>query len=265
MRRGTKIKYAGFISLVALILFLFSGCHLLKKSVTGKATMTEDENVVRKVSNSQPDWVFQEIRMTGKADEDGNRIGFMGTLKIERNKQINIVLRSTIGIEIARVYANLDSVWISSKMLNIKEKGDWKLVAAKIGYPVDFQAVQGIFVQSLFTSAGDRLSDLIENLVVKNDNEILRLVSNNNFLQEAKGIKYLNEFQLNSQYFFIELTKIRDIKGQWSAEVQYQYNKDNNIKKLELKGLDSERNFSVDINIIKKEIKDVLEFNFDKF
>lgn len=263
MRR--TIQKSLLFSLVIIALTTFGGCFLVKKSVSGRKEMSNDENMVRKVASTQPDWKYLEIRMTGRADEDGNKIGFMGTIRMEKEKQISIVLRSTIGIELAKVYANRDSVWIVSRMLNIKEKGDWKLVAAKIGYPVDFYAVQGIFTQTLFTSAGDKISDLIENLVVKNDKEEVRLVSNSNFEQADKGIKYLNEFILNKENFIIDGAKIRDVKGQWIADVKYLYNKDNVVKKIELKGIDSERDFAVEINVIKKEIKDNLEINFDKF
>jgi hypothetical protein len=263
MRR--KLQKSLLFCLVITALTSFGGCFLVKKSVSGRQEMSNDENVVRKVTSTQPDWKYLEIRMTGRADESGNKTGFMGTIRMEKGKQISIVLRSTIGIELAKVYANRDSVWLVSRMLNIKEKGDWKLMVAKIGYPVDFYAVQGIFTQTLFTSAGDNISDLIENLIVKNDKEDVRLVSNSNFEQADKGIKYLNEFILNKENYIIEGAKIRDIKGQWIADVKYLYNKDNVVKKIELKGIDSERDFAVEINVIKKEIKDNLEINFEKF
>ncbi len=260
-----KYNYAGIFCMVALALFSFSGCSLLKKSVGAKKTMTEDENVVRKAVSAQPEWKFVEIRMTGKADEDGKKIGFMGTVKIEKDSQVFINLRSTIGIEVAKIYANRDSVWIISKMLGIKEKGNWKLIAAKIGYPVDFYAMQGIFNQALFTSAGDQLKDLIENLVIKSDTENLRLVSSSRLSEEESGLKYFNEFVLDRETFLVQDSKMRDIKGQWIADVKYLYNKDNVIRKIEVKGIDSERNFAVDVNIVKKEIKETLDFNFDKF
>lgn len=260
-----KIINAGLFCMVVLSLISFGGCNLVKKTVNGKKAMNADENIVRKVVNAQPDWKFTEIRMTGRADDDDKKIGFMGTIKIEKDKRIYVVLRSTIGIEVARVYADRDSVWIVSRMLGIKEKGDWKLMTDKIGYPLDFFAMQGILVQSLFTSAGDQLDYLIENLVVKEDKEELRLISNAKFQESAKGIKYLNDFLLNTESFLIEDSKIRDIKGQWIADVKYSYNKDNAIRKIELKGIDSERNFAVDVNIIKKENKENIEFNFNKF
>jgi hypothetical protein len=264
--KGIKLyKSAINIGLLVVSIFMINGCHLAKRVVSGKVKMTEDANIVRKVINAQPDVKFLELRMTGKAEEDGNRIGFMGTAKIEKNKQIYILLRSTIGIELARVYANMDSVWIFSKMLNIKEKGDWKLAAGKIGYPVDFFAMQGILLQSLFTSTGDQIDSLISNLLVKNDKDYLRLVSNVNINPDDKGIKYFSDFIINRESFVIDGTKIRDIKGQWIADVKYLYNKGNLIKKIELKGIDSERNFAIEVNIVKRDLKDFIEINFDKF
>ncbi|TSA35364.1 MAG: DUF4292 domain-containing protein [Porphyromonadaceae bacterium] len=265
MNAMKPFKYTGFFCLVILIFFTLNGCHLAKKTVSGMKTMTEDENLVRKVMNTQPDWKFIEIRLTGRGEENDSKIGFMGTVKIEKDSQVFILLRSTIGIELLRIYANRDSIWLVSKMLSIKEKGDWKLAGGKLGYPVDFFAMQGILLQSLFTSSGGQLNNLIENLVVKSDKDDLRLVSNTHLQTEEKGIKYLNDFLINKETFIIQDAKIRDINGQWIADIKYTYNKDNLIKKIELKGIDSERNFAMDVNIVKKEIKDFIEINFDKF
>ncbi len=262
---GKRFKFSGFILLMGIIVISFNGCNLVKRTVGVRKSMKDGENIVTRVVNSQEDWKFMEIRLTGKADEDGNKIGFMGTVKMERDKQIYVLLRSNLGIEVARVYATRDSVWMISRILGITEKGDWKLIAGKVGYPVDFYAMQGILVQGLFTSAGDQVKDLVENLVVKSNKEDLRLVSNANMELEGKGIKYFNEFVLSRETFMIQDSKIRDIKGQWIADVKYMYSPQNVIKKIELKGIDSERNFAVDVNVIKREIKDNLEINFDKF
>lgn len=260
-----QFKYDRFFCMVVLILFTLNGCHLAKKTVSNRKIMSEDESIVRKVINAQNDGKFIEIRLTGKAEEDKNRIGFMGTVKMEKDRQVSILLRSTIGIELARIYANRDSIWLVSKMLGIKEKVDWKLAGGRLGYPVDFYAMQGILLQSLFTSMGDQLNNLIEDLVVKSDKDNLRLVSNTNLHLEEKGVKYLNDFLINKETFIIEDAKIRDINGQWIADVRYLYSKENLIKKIQLKGIDSERNFAVEINIVKRELKDFIEIKFDKF
>jgi hypothetical protein len=260
-----QIKYTGIILMVLLTLFSMNGCHLAKKTVTGKKAMSEDENMVRKVLNAQPEVKFMEIRLTGKAEEDKNRIGFMGTVKLEKDRQVYVMLRSTIGIELARVYANRDSIWLISKMLNIKEKFDWKLAGAKIGYPVDFFALQGMLLQSLFTSSGDQLGNLIENLVFKTDTDNVRLVSNTDLQQNGKRLNYLNDFIIDRETFIIQGAKIRDVNGQWIADVKYLYNKDNQIRKIEVKGIDSEHSFAVEINVVKKELRDMIEINFDKF
>jgi hypothetical protein len=253
------------VCLLGVFMLLGSqGCHILKRAGAVKS-VSEDENIVRKVAGAQAEWTFLEIRLTGKADEDGRKVGFMGTIKMERNKQVFIMLRSSIGIELARAYANRDSVWLISKMLSIKEKGDWKLADGKVGYPLDFFALQGILSQSLFTSAGDQIADILENLVARTDLENIHLVSKNDLPVEGEGIKYLNDFSISKETFMIQGVKIRDIRGQWISDVKYLYNKENAIKKIELMGIDSERNFSVEINVVKRDIKDNIEINFDKF
>ncbi len=265
MSMSKVTSYFKYFCLIVLTWFSVNGCHLAKKTVSGTKVMTADENIVRKAFSAQTNWTFLEFRVTGRAEEDDNKVGFMGTLKLEKNKQIFVVLRSTLGFELARVYATRDSVWIHSKMLNIKEKGDWKLAGGKLGYPVDFNSLQGILVQTLFTSSGDQLNSLVEHLIIKKDQEKMHLVTNPDLMDDENGIKYLNDFLIDRESFIIHGTKIRDIKGQWIADIGYQYNKDNEIKKIVLKGIDSERNFSVDINVVKREIKESIDINFDKF
>jgi hypothetical protein len=262
---GRLFKYSGLFILMAAVTLSFSGCHLLRKQGSARGPLSEDENRIKKAFSIQPEWRFMEMRMSGKADEDGDKFSFMGTVRLEKNQQIFVMLRSTIGFELARVYANKDSVWISSKMLGVKEKGDWKLVGKKVGYPVDFYALQGILTQSLFTSKGDQLADLLTSLVVKADDQYTKLVSSIGARQDLTGNNYLNEFMLDKNSYLLQRSKISDIKGQWIAEVDFLYGKDEAIKKIELKGIDSERNFALDINVTRKDIKDILEFNFDKF
>jgi len=265
MNNSRVLKYGRFLIMSACLVAAVSGCHLAKKTTGSKVIMTEGENIVRKVISAQPDWQFAEIRMTGRAIEDANKIGFMGTVKIERDKQIYLLVRSTLGFEVARAYANRDSVWILSRMLDIKESGDWKLAAGKLGYPIDFYALQGIIMQSLYTSSGDELSVLIANLLVKTEKEHYRLFTDSGPQSPENNLKYYNDFSIDKETLAIQNAKIRDIKGQWIADVKYQYNKGNEVKKIELMGIDSERNFSLEINVVKKEIKDYIEIKFDKF
>jgi hypothetical protein len=263
--RSAKYVRPGIVVMVLMSLLLLDGCNIIRKTVTRKGSMAEGESLVRKVTGSQPDWNFIELRVTGKAEEDKTRFAFMGSVKIHHNSKIFIILRSTLGFEVARFYADMDSVWILSKMLDIKEKGNWKLVGAKVGYPVDFYALQGILVQSLFTSSGDKLENLISGLVVKNETEFIHLITENKSETGDMPLRYLNDFSIDRESNLIEGAKIRDIRGQWIADVRYTYNKDNIIRKIDMKGIDSEHTVSVEMNVVKKEIKEYIEINFDKF
>ena len=264
---NVEFKFSRLIRffLVVFSVFLVSSCHLFKSTTRVNRTMSADENMVRKVFNGQNDWKYAEMRVTGKVIEDDSKFGFIGTVKMERNEQIMLVLRSTLSFEVARLYANRDSVWIISKMFSIKERDDWKVAGGRLGYPIDFYALQGILMQSLFTSDGDQLSSLIENLVVKEGDESVHLVSNSSIRASNKEVKYLNDFLLNKDDFTIQNTKIRDVNGQWIADVKYQYGKDKIVKKIEMEGIDSERNFSFEINVIKRDLKELLDINFNKF
>ena len=258
-------RYTLFVCLAGLSVLALDGCRLFKQSVVERTVMSEDENIVRKVFNAHPEVQFSETRFTGKAAENDTKISFMGTAKIEKDKQLHILLRSAFGIELARVYANRDSIWITSKMLGIRERIDWKVAAGKIGYPLDFNAIQGIFLQSLFTSTGNELPNLIDNLVVDANSPNLRLVSRQNLKNGENGLKYLNDFIINRDAYYIDDAKIKDVNGQWIADIKFEYQRDNEIKKIILTGIDAERNYAVEINVIKNELKDFIEINFNKF
>lgn len=265
MNRFIRNKYIIYFYFILPAIFIISGCHLVKKTVNVNSRIPEEESLVRKVVNAQPEWKFLEIRMTGKAEEERNRINFIGSFRMEKGKRLFIMVRSSIGIELGHVFADMDSVWVVSKMLNIKEKGDWKMIRKKVGYPLDFNVLQNILVQSLFTSSGDQVTDLIDNLVVRNNQDSLHLISKGEVNHSGYGLNYYNDFLISRATFAIESVNLRDLSGQWIADVKYFYNKDNQIKKISFGGIDSEHNFKAEINIVKREIKDFIEINFDKF
>jgi hypothetical protein len=242
-----------------------AGCHMNKNISTPGRVLSADESLVRKVILSQQAWNFVEMRVTGKTDMDGDRFSFMGTIRMQRNKQLFISVRSAIGIEAARIYATPDSLWIMSKMMGIKERWDWKQVRLKTGYPIDFQSLQGILTHALFTSAGDSQQVLIEQLGSSRKNNEFHLVTNEKTQEDKPEMKYLPDFRINTSDYSVESANIRDINGQWIIDVLYEYHKDGMIRKIGVKGLDTDSQVSLDMTVVKKEYSDNLDINFSKF
>jgi len=257
-----KYKYPTWIALLIMILTLGS-CHVIKKTVGVTKSITPEESWIRNVIHSQPDWKYLEMRISGKATDDEDKISFLGTIRIENNRQIFISLRSMIGFEVAKIYGDRDSVWINSKLMNIKEKGDWGLIALKLGYPLNFNSIQGILTQSLFSGNGNQATDLISDLMMKEDSGSIHLVTDSS--KDMRGVRFINDFKINKDDFSIDDVKIKDINGQWITDIKYLYNAEKIIKKINGNSLDTKGNYSVEINVIKKDFKDNIEINFDKF
>jgi hypothetical protein len=264
MKRRGRWQLAG-IAMVLLTVIGISGCHLVKKTVSIAPVLTEDDKLVRSVFETTEPNRYIEFRFTGRAQMDEEKIPFLGTMKLVRDSIIWVSLRSSIGIELGRILARPDSVWMYSKLLKIKEKGNWKLVQEFTGYALDFNAFQGILTQSLFTASGNAIEAITTGLTIRRKDESV-WVTWRPEIEEIRSLSgYLAQFRINPETKEINETLIKDGKGQWAAKAAYQYTKDNEIKKIEVNGLDESHNYSAEVNIVTREIKDKLSIIFDYF
>lgn len=259
------IRICTDIAIALMVVALMAGCHLAKKAVTTTPVMTEDEKLVRTVFDATEPARYLEFRYTGKAEMDEEKVPFLGTLKMVKDSVIWVSLRSSLGIELGRVLARPDSVWMYSKLLKIKEKGDWKLVEEFSGYALDFKALQGILTQSLFTSLGNTIQAITTDLTVRRKDESVWVTWKPETEEKRTEKGYLAQFRINPDTKGITETLIKDTRGQWAAKALYQYNKDNEIRKIEINGLDESHNYNAEINIVTREIKDKLIITFEYF
>jgi len=259
------IHYCIGIAIAMMVVAGLAGCHLTKKAVTKAPVLTEDEILVRSVFEATEPGRYLEFRYTGRAQMDEEKIPFLGTLKMVKDSIIWVSLRSSLGIELGRILARPDSVWMYSKLLKIKEKGDWKLVEEFSGYALDFNALQGILTQSLFTSSGNTIQTITTDLTVRRKEEAVWVTWKPEIEENRSEKGYLAQFRINPDTKGITETLIKDCKGQWAAKALYQFTKDNEIRKIEINGLDESHNYNAEINIVTREIKDKLIINFDYF
>jgi len=105
-----EMRISAWLAMIAVMVLIMTGCKLNKMTIAPKKPLSADQSLVRKVIHAEPDWNFMEMRVTGKADQDGERLSFMGTIRLERNKQLYVSIRSPIGIEVAKLYATPDSI-----------------------------------------------------------------------------------------------------------------------------------------------------------
>ncbi|MFH0761467.1 MAG: DUF4292 domain-containing protein [Bacteroidota bacterium] len=263
--KRSGMRYCIDIAIVMIVVTGLDGCHLTKKTVKTAPVRTEDEKLVRSVFEATEPGRYLEFRYTGRAQMDEEKIPFLGTLKMVKDSIIWVSLRSSIGIELGRILARPDSVWMYSKLLKIQEKGDWKLVEEFSGYALDFKALQGILTQSLFTSSGNTIQAITADMTIRRKDESVWVTWKPEIEENQLTNGYLAQFRINPDTKGINEILIKDSKGQWAAKALYHFTKDNEIKKIEINGLDESHNYNAEINIVTREIKDKLIINFDYF
>lgn len=260
-----KSRQILYLLSIAAILGTAGGCSLFKKSTAPVRVATEDERLIQSVMDNATPGEAIEMRITGKSEMDGEKFSFIGTVRILRNDCIWVSLRSSLGIEVARVLARPDSVWIVSKLMKIKEKGDWKLIREWTGYGLDFNALQGVLTQSLFTANGNRAEVLLNDLRIRRRDQETWIAWKPELEEDPSKNRYLAQFLIESGTNRIHSTAVKDGAGRWVSKATYEYGKDNLVKKIEINGMDESHEYSAEINVITFEKKENLEINFERF
>lgn len=260
-----RISILPVITVFGVLLFLAGGCSLLRKPVKSAGPVSETDKTIQSVLEHNQMERFLEYRFTGKTRLDGEAMSFTGSLKMAKDSLVWVSLRSSLGIELARVLVTPDSVWMNSKVLKMKEKGDWKLVREWTGYGLDFYALQGILTQTLFMSNGNSSELLLQNLATSNQDNETWIGWKPEVEDSPAKSKYLARFKIDSGTLKIQEIRMKDGVGQWVCTVVFEYLKENLIKKIELNGMDESHSYSAEINIVTAERKDALEISFEKF
>jgi len=254
----------GLLTLFVPLIFL-AGCKAGKKITDTTTTMQADNETIRKVLERQMTDRFIEIRCAGKARTGEESVNFQGTVRILRDEAVWVSLRSKLGIEIARVLTEPDSVWINSRLLRIKEKGNWKLLEQYSGYPVNFIAFQGILLQTLFSWDTDEPSRLLRELRYRPGSEgnwiyALPTASAPDGAKKA-GFRFLAD----GPDYLVKSVDMIDQQGGIVGSVQYQYHENQVIKNITVRGAEKRSDFGLDLEIISLEVVPGLEISFDKW
>ena len=250
---------------ILVVLISLVGCQARKKLVVATPVLTEEDKLLRAVYDQTRQAQYLDIRYTGKVQMDEQKVQVIGNVKMVRDSAIWISIRSSIGIELGRVLALPDSVWVISKIMKIKEKGDWKLIREFTDYALDFKALQGILTQSLFTAAGNRYTDIQSGLTVNRQNDETWIRWKSVTEETRDQYPYLAQFKVNPETRQVTECRVKDSKGQWAARVNYHYSRENALKKIEIGSLDEAHEYNAELNIVSAEIRDKLYISFEKF
>lgn len=139
---------------------LLTGCSVTKTSKTGSVRPVSGIAIeeVRKRNLSETDFNIQKAEV--EATIKGNKIKFIASIKYKVPEQWLISLKSSTGIEAARVFITSDTVLINDKFHKKLYFGNSRTVTEKYGIPL-----AGLSVL---------LGDLIENEKVKENSEQCR-------------------------------------------------------------------------------------------
>ena len=202
-----------------------------------------------------------EIRASVRMEDDEENFNLGLTIRMEIGHVIWASVRSTIGIEIARVKATPDSIWLLSKLMQIQEKGDWKLVETYLGVPLDFVTVESILSRNPISKNKGSYR-----LIPSNESEksALFYVARNNG-NGAGDIDNNAVYQVNKNVFMIDQLNIRDELSTWKAIVQYGGDGIQYIDRITSEGFSDQSNFKAVLNYLSFEEKEELSFPFQNF
>ena len=259
-----NVKQIGFLTLFVLLI-LMSGCKTGRKVTETRKTVKMETEMIRRVLEQQIADSPIEIKCSGKARTGEQSINFQGTIRIEKDQAVWVSLRSGIGIEIARVLAEPDSVWINSRLLRIKEKGNWKLLEEYSGYPLNFIAFQGILLRRLFswsTDNPDRLLDELRYRPDKDGNWIFALPESGSG-DDKSGVGF--RFLTQTPGYRIESVDMINQDNDIIGRVFYQYDENAIIKRISIKGAEKSNDIGLDMDIKSYEVIPDLDISYKKW
>jgi len=266
-----KSGFKGIIALIglsALLSVFLAGCRIKREIVKEDVKMTADRELISNVINNLTKEKSIEIRFAGKANAGDESINLGGTVKIKGDEWIWASLRSSIGIDLARIFATRDSVWLNSRILRIKEKGDWNLIREYTSYPVDFWDIQGILRQGFLEKPAEDPVKWMESFILTRDKEevwITRMVMEDD--KSDRPLKELDKtvaYRIGEEDFRILETVIADEKENPSIRIDYTY-ADKSVGRITIEGYGSLKDYGLEMHVTGYEYKSELEYSFEKW
>lgn len=259
------------VAFMLLIVLAFSGCKSKKALVSDQLDSRITGKVLEQVLQKQLDYKSLEIKGSAKTNANGEKYNLGITYRNLADSLIWISARASLGIEVARIICTKDSVWIHSRIMQVKEKGDWRTMSDMVGYPIDFTAFQGIMARKLFVPGTEENRILTRYLTRKNENGQLMIPDFSD--QEQKIILadkgFLPQFLIDTRSGILLKTKISPEDPSWLMEVQYGTEALSSLmglpSELKLEATDMEEKMEVEIKIQNVTIDQELKYPFSWF
>lgn len=240
--------------LILIIILGIGSCRAKKGMVKKDVVSSKSEEVIRKVLEQELDYKSIEIKYATRAELSGKNYALNITYRNTRNELLWVSVRAMLGIEVARLVANRDSVWVISKIGKIKEKGTWKEMSKTIGYPLDFMALQNMLVRKLFYPGADGTNEL--NSFLKRDvgNTVLMVPDFEVEKQrlDISSFGFLPQFVIEKDQGILRSAKLVPEDNEWMMNVEYEENSTDNLglgRNLLLKAIDSQSKLELNLKI----------------
>ena len=262
-----KLIFGATMVVLAAIMF---GCKG-KKAVVGRKQPAKDNyELIRGVTANELNYNNVEIKFTTRAELEGKKYSLNVTYRNKKDETLWLSVRAMMGIEAARLIANRDSVWVVSKIAQVKEKGSWNEMSKLLGYPLDFMALQNIMTRKLFYP-GQAGNEMLKSFLKREDGERVLIVpdfENVKQRNDAGSFGFLPQFVIDKNYKQINSTKLVPEDNEWMLEVVYDTGSGDNLgigNVISLSAIDSQTNISMDLKIQQISINEDFKFPFQWF
>ena len=144
-----------YLSIAAILLSLFHSCKSTEKLSTAKVKDMSTGRIIKNVEENAFDYDFLTIKRINCIYEDENgRTSFKANLKSINNNSILLSI-SKLNILVTRLYLTPDSV----KYINYMDKNyfldDYSYLSSILNIDLDFETVQAILSNSIFSYRND--------------------------------------------------------------------------------------------------------------
>ncbi|MCD6332937.1 MAG: DUF4292 domain-containing protein, partial [Bacteroidales bacterium] len=144
------LKIIPVVMTVTAIVFM-GGCKSRKAIVKRHVQNKPDYELIQSILGDHDQKTGWEIKMLIKAELNGDEFKGVATVRFGENNTIWASIRAGIGIEVARIFANRDSVWLSSKIMKVQEKGDWNYLYKLTGIKANAVLLKGLLTRTLIS------------------------------------------------------------------------------------------------------------------
>lgn len=266
-------KYSAIllISLSVLLALGSSSCKTRKNLVSGTREGRIRGKVLEQVLKTELDYTSLEIKGSVKTDALGKKQSFSLTYRNLEDSLLWVSVRAMLGVELARVICTKDSVWMYSRIAQVKEKGNWETMSDMIGYPIDFYAFQGIMARKLFIP-GRSDTKLLNKYLSRNNENGLLLIPDFSDPDQKRILQrngFLPRYLLDQKKGMLFRTRVSHEDSNWLLDVVYGSEANKGFgglpTRIMMEGVDMEERMELDLRVLMVKVNKELKFPFSWF